>query len=81
MSEIPGARPTAQVVASAAQADRARAAGLVDEHLVTLMLARRALAGQGAMPPRSDLVAAAADPAADVYDQVLLGRLRAHLRG
>jgi len=63
--DIPGARPVAQVIEFAAQADRARAAGLADEHLVTLMLARRALA----------------DPAAGAFDQLLLARLRAHLRG
>jgi len=78
--DIPGARPAAQVIESGAQADRARAAGMADEHLVTLMLARRALAGQGGMPPRADLVAAVSDPAADTYDQVLVARIKEHLR-
>jgi hypothetical protein len=76
---IPG-RPAHQVIESAAQADRARSEGLADEHLVTLMLARRALAGQGAMPPRADLVAAVLDPSAGAYDQVLVARIKAHLR-
>jgi len=44
------------------------------------MLARRALAGQGGMPPRADLVAAVSDPAADTYDQVLVARIKEHLR-
>ena len=79
-ADIPGARPAAQVIESGAQADRARAAGMADENLVTLMLARRALAGQGGMPPRAQVVAAVADPAADTYDQVLVARLKDHLR-
>ena len=77
---IPGARPACQVIEAAAQADRARNTGLPDEHLVTLMLARRALAGEAAMPWRADLVAAVADPCADAYDQVLIARIKAHLR-
>lgn len=80
MSDIPGARPAAQVIEAAAQADRARAKGLADQNLVTLMLARRALAGHGAMPPLPHLVEAIADPAAGGYDQVLLARLQGHLR-
>jgi hypothetical protein len=43
---IPGARPANQVIEAAAQADRVRADGLADEHLVTLRLARRVLAGE-----------------------------------
>jgi len=81
VSDIPGARPAEQVIEAAAQADRARAKGLGDENLVTLMLARRALAGQGAMPPLHYLVEAVSDPGAAAYDQVLLGRLQGHLRG
>ena len=73
---IPGARPANQVIEAAAQADRARAGGLADEHLVTLMLARRAFMGQSGMPPRADLVAAIADPSAGAYDQVLVARIR-----
>lgn len=76
---IPG-RPAGQVIEAAAQADRARTAGLADEHLVTLMLARRALAGQGAMPWRADLVAALSDPGATAYDTVLVARLKGYLR-
>ncbi len=72
---IPG-RPAHQVIEAAAQADRARGHGLADEHLVTLMLARRALMGQSGMPPRADLVAAITDPAAGAYDQVLVARVR-----
>jgi len=77
---IPGARPANQVIEAAAQADRARAEGLVDEHLVTLMLARRAFMGEAGMPPRAYLVAAVSDPSADAYDQVLIARIEAHLR-
>ena len=76
---IPGARPANQVIEAAAQADRARGHGLADEHLVTLMLARRAFMGQSGMPPRADLVAAITDPAADAYDQMLIARIKAHL--
>jgi hypothetical protein len=77
---IPGARPANQVIESAAQADRARSEGLADEHLVTLMLARRALRGESAMPHATDLRAAVLDPCADAYDQVLIARIKAHLR-
>ena len=78
---IPGARPANQVIEAAAQADRARGHGLEDEHLVTLMLARRAFMGQSGMPPRADLVAAITDPSAGDYDQVLVARIREHMRG
>jgi len=78
---IPGARPASQVIEAAAQADRARGHGLADEHLVTLMLARRAFMGQAGMPPRADLVAAITDPSAGDYDQVLVARIREHMRG
>lgn len=77
---IPGARPAHHVIESAAQADRARAAGLTDEHLVTLILARGAFKGQVGMPPRAYLVEAINDPSADAYDQTLVARIKTHLR-
>jgi hypothetical protein len=78
VSVLPG-RPAHQVIEAAAQADRARGHGLADEHLVTLMLARRALMGQAGMPPWADLVAAITDPSAGSYDQMLIARIKAHL--
>jgi hypothetical protein len=77
---IPGARPARQVIEAAAQADRARAKGCADETIVTLMLARRAFTGEAGMPWTADLIAAVNDPAADGFDQVLVARIRAHLR-
>jgi hypothetical protein len=44
------------------------------------MLARRAFMGQSGMPPRADLIAAITGPSANAYDQVLVARIKVHLR-
>ena len=86
MSEIPGVRPLGVVAGAAAGMDRARAAGLPDVHLATLLAARTAASGQatgqpaGPWPTPVALAAALVHPAARLVDEVLVAACRRHLR-
>ena len=84
---IPGARPGDVVQASAAAIDRARAAGLPDDVIATLLHARRAWwsertpdAEHAPWPDRPDLARAIAHPLASSFDEVLVAHIRRRLR-
>lgn len=71
-------RTAGQVVAGAANGDRARAGGLGRGHLVLLAVARQRLAaGEPLSDLQPGLVAAASHPAAVLFDALLARRLSA----
>ena len=73
-------RTPGQVIASAANMDRARAAGLPDDLLVTLLNARQSARNDGPWPDPVDLARAVAHPAAQVVDAVLVQAIRRRLQ-
>lgn len=73
-------RSAEQVTASARAMDQARAAGLPDAHLATLLAARDAWWHQTRWPGRVALIEAISHPAARLVDQTLVAAIRRHLR-
>lgn len=73
-------RTADQVTAAAAAMDRARAAGLPDDLLVILLLARRAWWSGTPWPAPEDLARAIAHPAAGDVDEVLVRTIRRRLQ-
>lgn len=69
-------RTEAQIVAAAGNADRALAAGLPAELLVALAVARQRLDAGQPLDTVDGLSDALSHPAADLYDHVLVRRLR-----
>lgn len=74
-------RTPQQVIEAAAAMDRARAAGLPDEVLVTLLAARAAWWGEGAWPATVDLTAVLVHPTARDVDRVLWQAIRRRVSG
>lgn len=69
-----------QVIASAADMQVCLDEGLPRDALVTLVLARRSLRGDGPWPDRGEMVAAINHPGARRFDQVSVAAIRKALR-
>lgn len=69
-------RTSGQVLSAAAAMDRARAAGLPDDVLLTLLAARAAWWGEGPWPDPIELAPVLREPAARDVDEVLWQAIR-----